>query len=147
MAALDAKERSVLHVLAFLFFRMGAMERAKRIYAALVALPPVGGELTEGHDPLDTQAVLGLAAVALECGDSAAALEHVQSLLHYMKKHGPTALAASTRQAVLENAAHLVRAQALRALGRLDEAVEAVRHCRGPLMQNEGAKPHVGTRS
>ena len=39
---INAQERKTLSVLAFLFFRMGMEERAKRVYAALAELSEPG---------------------------------------------------------------------------------------------------------
>lgn len=124
MAVLNARERASLHVLAFLFFRMGASDRAGRIYAALAALPTQDGESSFA---VDAQAVLGQAAVALELGDAPEALEHVQNLLAHMNTQETDVLSPGARWATINSVAHLVRAQALRTLDRMEEALAATK--------------------
>lgn len=140
MVVLANKERTSLHVLAFLYFRMGMTEKAERVYTALAALPVTeenaAGPLGAGgrRDALDVQAVLGLATLALERGAAGLALEHVHMLLDHARLEDEARLASSERLLAVESAAHLVRSQALRALGRMEEAAAAVqtfRHIQG----------------
>ena len=107
---------ATLRVLAYLFFRMGHMERARRVFAALVAL-------ADPKHP-DIQAITGLAAVALEQGRGKEALEHLRTV---MESEGQ---ALSSKQAVF----YLMRAQALWMEGRREEAqsmVETYLHLMG----------------
>lgn len=69
---LSPEHRTTLHVLAFLYFRMGRMANAGRIYAALAAMPPSAGE----HQP-DWRTHAGLAAVAIEQEDGETATAHM----------------------------------------------------------------------
>ena len=59
---LTKDERTALSVLAFLFFRMGMDERARRVYEALA-------ELSEPGTGDRRFAKAGVAAVAVESGD------------------------------------------------------------------------------
>ncbi len=67
MTALSKEQRQSLHVLAFMLFRMGQEERARRIYDGLRALS------SPGHP--DRTALAGLAAIAIGRGDGGAALK------------------------------------------------------------------------
>ncbi len=100
---LSAEQRKTLNVLGYLFLRMGQFERAGRVFSALLAL-----------DPKDRWARRNLAAIAVQAGDGAAALAHLQEGLE------PGAL--SSRDAAL----HLIRARALWLEGRREEARNAV---------------------
>lgn len=73
---MSPEHRTTLHVLAFLFFRMGRMESAGRIYAALAAIPPDA----EAHQP-DWRTRAGLAAVAIEQEDGETALLHIRAAI------------------------------------------------------------------
>lgn len=73
---LSPENRTTLHVLAFLYFRMGRLESAARIYAALAAMPP----LPDASQP-DWRTLAGQAAVALEQEDGAAALTHARAAM------------------------------------------------------------------
>ncbi|MBQ3892348.1 MAG: hypothetical protein ACQGQP_00300 [Desulfovibrio sp.] len=73
MAALSKEQRQSLHVLAFMLFRMGQEERAQRIYDGLRALS------VPGHP--DRMALAGLAAIAIDRGDGAAALKFLDRVL------------------------------------------------------------------
>jgi hypothetical protein len=106
MAALNQEQRQTLHVLAFMFFRMGLMERAGRIYDGLRALSSPGQP--------DRLALAGLAAIALEKGDGATALGFLRQIL------GAGAL--PSRQAVFL----LLKAQALWLEGRKEESRAAL---------------------
>lgn len=78
-----AEHRITLHVLAFLFFRMGRMESAGRIYAALRALPAGDAKGPEGAEgsarPQDWRSSAGLAAVAIEQEEGETALAHIRA--------------------------------------------------------------------
>ena len=102
MAALEADQKKVLHVLAYLMLRMGQEERAGRIYAALVALAP--------QEKPDRLAHTGLAAVAISQGQGAEALENLRIATE--------GAAMSSRKAALL----LMKAQALWLEGRETEA-------------------------
>lgn len=104
---LTTGERTTLSVLAFLYYRMGRLEAARRVYEALAALSPENSaESRAAH--------AGLAVVALESGDGGEALGHVKSAFG----SGPL----STRATTL----HLVKAQALWLEGRAEEARAAL---------------------
>ena len=64
---ITADERRTLSVLAFLFYRMGLEDRARRVYAAIA-------ELSEPGSADYRFAKAGLAAVAVESGNGAEAL-------------------------------------------------------------------------
>ena len=102
-AALSGEQRRALLVLGYLFLRMGQFARAKKLFAALLAL-----------DPGDAWARRSLAAAFLALGDGAAALEHIDKVMG-------TAPPPS-RDAAL----HLLKARALWLTGRADEAKNAV---------------------
>ncbi len=110
---------ATLRVLAYLFFRMGHMERAGRVFAALAAL-------ADPEHP-DLQAIAGLAAVALEQGRGKEALEYLRVVMEGGTLNGQV---FSSKQAVF----YLMRAQALWMEGRREEAqsmVETYLHLRG----------------
>ena len=67
MAGLSGDQKKSLHVLAYMLFRMGQQDRARKIYAALVSLAP--------EDRPDRKALSGLAAIAIGKGEGAKALE------------------------------------------------------------------------
>ena len=103
MPNLTEDEKKTLSVLAFLFFRMGMEDRARRFYETIAELSTPG--------PPDFRfAKAGLAAAALEAGDAETALREVREAL----AGGPL----STRDATL----HWLRSRALWALGRKEEA-------------------------
>jgi len=99
--ALSRDQKKSLHVLAYLMFRMGQEERARRIYAVLSSLAPA--------DKPDRQALAALAAIDIENGRGAEALAHLRAAMDG---------ALSSRAAVL----HLMKAQALQLEGREAEA-------------------------
>ena len=66
MAELSSNQRRSLHVLAYMLYRMRQEGRARRIYAGLAALSPA-------QKP-DRKALIGLAAIAIENGEGAEAL-------------------------------------------------------------------------
>lgn len=103
MPNLTEDEKKTLSVLAFLFFRMGMEDRARRFYETIA-------ELSTPGTPDFRFAKAGLAAAALEVGDAETALREVREAL----AGGPL----STRDATL----HWLRSRALWALGRKEEA-------------------------
>lgn len=103
MPNLTEDEKKTLSVLAFLFFRMGMEDRARRFYETIA-------ELSTPGTPDFRFAKAGLAAAALEAGDAETALREVREAL----AGGPL----STRDAML----HWLRSRALWALGRKEEA-------------------------
>ena len=117
---MTAEQLTTLRVLAYLFFRMGHMERAGRVFAALAAL-------ADPECP-DLQANVGLAAVALEQGRGKVALEHLRAIMENKDR------AFSSKEAVF----YLMRAQALWMEGRREEAksmVETYLHLMGDSAQ------------
>jgi len=120
---MTAEQLTTLRVLAYLFFRMGHMERAERVFAALAAL-------ADPECP-DLQANVGLAAVALEQGRGKEALERLRAV---MEKGTLKDRALSSKEAVF----CLMRAQALWMEGRREEAqgmVETYLHLMGDSAQ------------
>ena len=103
MPNLTEDEKKTLSVLAFLFFRMGMEDRARRFYETIA-------ELSTPGTPDFRFAKAGLAAAALEAGDAETALREVREAL----AGGPL----STRDSTL----HWLRSRALWALGRKEEA-------------------------
>ena len=103
MPNLTEDEKKTLSVLAFLFFRLGMEDRARRFYETIA-------ELSAPGTPDFRFAKAGLAAAALEAGDAETALREVREAL----AGGPL----STRDATL----HWLRSRALWALGRKEEA-------------------------
>lgn len=106
MPNLTEDEKKTLSVLAFLFFRMGMEDRARRFYETIA-------ELSTPGTPDFRFAKAGLAAAALEVGDAETALREVREAL----AGGPLST-RSTRDATL----HWLRSRALWALGRKEEA-------------------------
>ena len=103
MPNLTEDEKKTLSVLAFLFFRLGMEDRARRFYETIA-------ELSAPGTPDFRFAKAGLAAAALEAGDAETALKEMRDAL----AGGPL----STRDATL----HWLRSRALWALGRKEEA-------------------------
>ncbi len=99
--ALSRDQKKSLHVLAYLMFRMGQDERARRIYAVLASLAPEGRP--------DRQALAALASIAIDRGQGAEALAHLRGAMEG---------ALPSRAAVL----YLMKAQALQLEGREAEA-------------------------
>lgn len=102
MAGLNGDQRKSLQVLAYMLFRMGQEERARKIYAALAALAPAGRP--------DRNALTGLAAIAIGRGEGSRALEYLRAAME-------GAALSSKRAALL-----LMKAQALWLEGRETEA-------------------------
>lgn len=109
-------ERRTLSVLAFLFLRMGAAERAARLYEALLALIDEARQEDETGSLARERrlALAGLAAARLDAGAAPEALASIDEALGLL---GSLA-ALSTREAAL----HLLKAQILWALDRKTEA-------------------------
>lgn len=105
MAELSSSQRRSLHVLAYMLFRMGQETRARRIYAGLAAL-------SSGKKP-DRKALMGLAAIAIENGEGAKALEYLRAAME--------GAVLSSKHAAL----HFMKAQALWLEGRNAEAEAA----------------------
>lgn len=105
MAELELEQRRTLHVLAFLFYRMGLFERAGRVYAVL-ARPAADGSA-------DARARIGRAACLLALGDPDGALRLINAAC--------AGRVLSTAEAPLL----LMKAQALHAQGRAEESAAA----------------------
>lgn len=103
---LTKDERTALSVLAFLFFRMGMDDRARRVYEALA-------ELSEPGTGDRRFAKAGVAAVAVESGDGEGALAALREAM--------AGSALSTKDASL----YLLKARALWLLDRKTEAQSA----------------------
>lgn len=103
---LTKDERTALSVLAFLFFRMGMDDRARRVYEALA-------ELSEPGTGDRRFAKAGVAAVAVESGDGEGALAALREAM--------AGSALSTKDASL----YLLKARALWLLDRKTEAASA----------------------
>lgn len=100
---LSGEQRRALRVLGYLFLRMGHFARAKKLFAALLAL-----------DSGDAWTRRSLAAALLALGDGGGALEHIDNIMG--------AAPLSSRDAAL----YLLKARALWLTGRADEAKNAV---------------------
>ena len=105
MAELSSNQRRSMHVLAYMLYRMRQEGRARRIYAGLAALSPA-------QKP-DRKALIGLAAIAIENGEGAEALEFLRAAMD--------GAVLSSKHAAL----HFMKAQALRLEGRNVEAEAA----------------------
>ena len=101
--ALTQEQRNTLSILGYLYYRMGRLDNAATVFAALDKLAP------EGMDAISRRAAATLAAIETE---------KALQLLHRVMD-GQT---LSTRHAAL----HLLRARALWQQGRKDEARAAV---------------------
>lgn len=106
--ALTQEQRSTLSILGYLYYRMGRLDNAATVFAALDRLAP------EGMDAISRRAAATLAAIETDRGNAEKALR----LLHRAMDGQPL----STRHAAL----HLLRARALWQQGRKDEARAAV---------------------
>ncbi len=106
--ALTQEQRSTLSILGYLYYRMGRLDNAATVFAALDRLAP------EGMDAISRRAAATLAAIETDRGNAEKALR----LLH-RAMDGQT---LSTPHAAL----HLPRARALWQQGRKDEARAAV---------------------
>lgn len=102
-APLSGEQRRAMLVLGYLFLRMGQFTRAKKLFAALLAL-----------DSADGWAHRCLAAALLALGDGSGALEHLDRVT------GTAPL--PSRDAAL----YLLKARALWLTGRADEAKNAM---------------------
>lgn len=115
--SLERHHRETLLVLGYLYLRTGELERAGRLFSAIIALAedvtvPDSGQSMP--DALDRLAYASLAAVDLERGDPGAALAHLHKAID--------GRILSSREAAL----HLLRAQALWRQDRQSEARQAV---------------------
>ena len=93
--ALTQEQRNTLSILGYLYYRMGRLDNAATVFAALDKLAP------EGMDAISRRAAATLAAIETDRGNAEKALQ----LLHRVMD-GQT---LSTRHAAL----HLLRARAL----------------------------------
>lgn len=127
---LEQQHRETLSVLGYLYLRMGELDRAGRLFSALLAL---GQETDSGQDmPSWVQGLVrlahaSLAVVELERGNARASLEHLHQAMDGQ--------VLSSRHAAL----HLLRARALWQQGRQDEArlaVEAFVHLTGQVKES-----------
>ena len=101
--ALTQEQRNTLSILGYLYYRMGRLDNAATVFAALDKLAP------EGMDAISRRAAATLAAIETDRGNAEKALQLDGQTL-------------STRHAAL----HLLRARALWQQGRKDEARAAV---------------------
>lgn len=114
---LERQQRETLSVLGYMYLRMGELDRAGRLFAALLALGRQERSENRGapwSDALTRLAHASLAAVDLERDNPRSALEHL-----HLAMDGRT---LTSRHAAL----HLLRARALWRQGRKDEAALAV---------------------
>ena len=121
---LTKDERTALSVLAFLFFRMGMDDRARRVYEALA-------ELSEPGTGDRRFAKAGVAAVAVESGDGEGALAALREAM--------AGGALSTKDASL----YLLKARALWLLDRKTEAQSA----RDQFLYLPGQPAHYGEKA
>ena len=113
---LERQHRETLLIRGYMYLRMGEMERAGRLFAALIA---VSGERSGSSgvlalDFLDRLAYASMAAVDLERDDPGAALDNLHKAMD--------GRVLSSREAAL----HLLRARALWRQDRREEARQAV---------------------
>ncbi len=113
---LERQHRESLLILGYMYLRMGELERAGRLFSALIALAGTRAERTglPALDSLDRLAHASMAAVDLERDNPGAALDHLHKAMD--------GLILSSREAAL----HLLRARALWRQDRRDEARQAV---------------------
>ena len=102
--ALTQEQRNTLSILGYLYYRMGRLDNAATVFAALDKLAP------EGMDAISRRAAATLAAIETDRGNAEKALQ----LLHRVMD-GQTL-----------STLHLLRARALWQQGRKDEARAAV---------------------
>ncbi|MBQ9536455.1 MAG: hypothetical protein IJU79_01545 [Desulfovibrionaceae bacterium] len=103
MAELSKAQKRALHVLGFLFLRMGLFARARRLFAALVAI-----------DPGDLNARISLAYSAIKLNDGETAL------------HTLTGIAPGDPIPGGDSTLHLLLARAYNLVGESTQAQEAV---------------------
>jgi tetratricopeptide (TPR) repeat protein len=116
---LDDDQFQTLSVLGFLFRRLGLYDKAGRLYRALLALRP------------DDPAVLAAAAAAaVAAGEAAAALGFLDRLAHLSPTESRAwpSLFDADRTGAGSPILWLLKAKALAALGRSDEAQAAVQN-------------------
>lgn len=120
-----------------MYLRMGELERAGRLFAALIALAGerAGDSGTQVLDSLDRLAHASMAAVDLERDDPGAALDNLHKAMD--------GRVLSSREAAL----HLLRARALWRQDRRGEARQAVDAFIGLGGRLEGSPSSVGAKS
>ena len=113
---LQRQHRETLLILGYMYLRMGELERAGRLFAALIALTGerAGVSGTQALDSLDRLAHASMAEVDLERDDPGAALDNLHKAMD--------GRVLSSREAAL----HLLRARALWRQDRREEARQAV---------------------
>lgn len=113
---LQRQHRETLLILGYMYLRMGELERAGRLFAALIAVSGerTGSSGTPGLDFLDRLAHASMAMVDLERDDPGAALDNLHKAMD--------GRVLSSREAAL----HLLRARALWRQDRREEARQAV---------------------
>lgn len=128
---LERPHRESLLVLGYMYLRMGELDRAGRLFAALITLSGPRSEDGGGAalDALDCLAHASMAAVDLERDDPGAALEHLHKAMD--------GRVLSSREAAL----HLLRARALWRQDRREEARQAVEAFVGLGGRLEGSAP------
>ncbi|PKN41828.1 MAG: hypothetical protein CVU60_08700 [Deltaproteobacteria bacterium HGW-Deltaproteobacteria-18] len=113
---LQRQHRETLLILGYMYLRMGELERAGRLFAALIAVSGerTGSSGTPALDFLDRLAHASMAMVDLERDDPGAALDNLHKAMD--------GRVLSSREAAL----HLLRARALWRQDRREEARQAV---------------------
>ena len=113
---LQRQHRETLLILGYMYLRMGELERAGRLFAALIAVSGerTGSSGTPGLDFLDRLAHASMAMVDLERDDPGSALDNLHKAMD--------GRVLSSREAAL----HLLRARALWRQDRREEARQAV---------------------
>lgn len=113
---LERQHRETLLILGYMYLRMGELERAGRLFAALIAVSEerTGSSGALALDFLDRLAHASMAVVDLERGDPGAALDKLHKAMD--------GRVLSSREAAL----HLLRARALWRQDRREEARQAV---------------------
>lgn len=106
---LTQDQRATLSILGYLFYRMGRLDSAAKVFAALIALAPAGAD-----DETTRRACATLAAVEVERGRGKEALPLLRRVMEGRTLPTPKA------------ALHLLRARALWQEGRREEARAAV---------------------
>lgn len=113
---LQRQHRETLLILGYMYLRMGELERAGRLFTALIVLAGdgAGNSGATAPDLLDRLAYASMAAVDLERDDPGAALDNLHKAMD--------GRVLSSREAAL----HLLRARALWRQDRREEARQAV---------------------
>ncbi len=97
---------SSLHVLAYLFLRMGFLDKAERTYKAIIAM--------NKNNPVQARIYMALAYISLEKKASREALQYIHLAMQDMP--------ISSKNAIV----YLLRAKALKIEGRNEEAQKAI---------------------